>query len=231
MIRDYLSFNRTELRGVFVLFSILVGLILAHAFIPSEICRQPIDFTSFEKETKAFECAWQKAREEESQMKKNKYLSKMQVPAFYQQDSLKHRKTESLITFTVEINAADSFDLQRLRGIGPGFARRIIAYRQRLGGFLYKKQLLEVWGMDTIRYALIEKNIIVAMDSVKKVDLNQIAFKELLRHPYFSFELTKSIMQYRQKVRQFKTVEELRNIQGVNDSVFGRIFPYVRVGP
>lgn len=230
LIRDYLSFNQTELRGIFVLLFILVSLILSHALIPSETWNKPIDFSSFEKETRAFENAWQKAKEDEFIEKKEKSTRRGQYPSFPQKDSARLNHQVPPLTFTIELNTADTFDLQRLKGIGPSFARRIIAYRERLGGFIRKAQLLEVWGMDTVRYRLIEKNIRVVPDSVRKIDLNQVTFKELIRHPYFPFELTKSIMLYRQKIKKISTVEELRNIQAVSDSVFRLIIPYIWVG-
>ncbi|MCX6268616.1 MAG: helix-hairpin-helix domain-containing protein [Bacteroidetes bacterium] len=69
----------------------------------------------------------------------------------------------------VELNSADTFELQQLRGIGPGFARRIVNYRERLRGFYDKKQVLEVFGMDTSRYRLIEKNLQVNPDSIHPI--------------------------------------------------------------
>src|SRR3569833_3197280 len=53
----------------------------------------------------------------------------------------------------IELNSADSAKLTELKGIGPSFARRIINYRNRLGGFINKEQLKEVYGMDDDRYA------------------------------------------------------------------------------
>ena len=47
---------------------------------------------------------------------------------------------------TVELNGADTTTLQLLHGIGPVFARRIVRYRERLGGFTSTEQLLEVYG-------------------------------------------------------------------------------------
>src|SRR6201996_4597967 len=56
----------------------------------------------------------------------------------------------------IEINTADSARLTRIHGIGAAFAARIIAYRKRLGGFLNKEQLKEVYGIDTVKYAEIK---------------------------------------------------------------------------
>ena len=44
----------------------------------------------------------------------------------------------------VELNSADTLELDKIRGIGPAFARRIVKYRERIGGFYKKEQLMEV---------------------------------------------------------------------------------------
>jgi DNA uptake protein ComE-like DNA-binding protein len=131
----------------------------------------------------------------------------------------------------IELNSADTFDLQQLRGIGPAFARRIVIYREKLRGFYAKNQLLEIFGMDSIRFKNIQDNVSVNPDSVKPINLNTVTFKELLRHPYFPFPVTKNLMVYRQKNKTFKSLEEVRNIEGITDSLFRRMVIYMRIGP
>ena len=93
--------------------------------------------------------------------------------------------------FIIELNTADTFDLQRLRGIGPSFARRITGYRARIGGYVKKEQLLEVWGMDSSRYEGIKRYLTVNPEKITQIKLNTATFKELLRHPYMPYELAK----------------------------------------
>lgn len=230
-IRDYLCFNRTELRGIFILLTLLVIMILINAYYPQEIRQKPIDFSSFENEVLRFEMVWENGRKKENadRTKRLHHRNRGYQPSH--QDCTKTIKKSPNLIFTIELNTADTFDLQRLKGIGPSFARRILSHRERLGGFLRKDQLLEVWGMDSARYVLIEKYIKVEGDSIKTINLNQVTFKELLRHPYFPFELTKCIIQYRQKNKKFSALEELKKIPLVNDSVFRRITPYLRIDP
>ncbi len=47
----------------------------------------------------------------------------------------------------VNLNAATSEQLQLLPGVGPALAARIIAHRQKLGGFASLEQLLDVSGI------------------------------------------------------------------------------------
>ncbi|MBI4930608.1 MAG: helix-hairpin-helix domain-containing protein [Bacteroidetes bacterium] len=48
----------------------------------------------------------------------------------------------------VELNSADTTSLKTLKGIGSAFSKRIVAFREKLGGFVKKEQLMEVYGFD-----------------------------------------------------------------------------------
>jgi DNA uptake protein ComE-like DNA-binding protein len=230
-VGEYLTYNRTEQRGILVLCLILLMMVVTNGVIPSGTFQAAPDFTSFSKEIHDFNLAWQKAADSDSVARSQKYHYKQNKYGTFNYDSNKSRENISRPLVMVELNAADTFDLQQLRGIGPGFARRIVNYRERLRGFTTKSQVLEVFGMDTSRYRLIEKNLWVNPDSVHPIDLNTVTFKELLRHPYFPFAITKNIMLYRQKNKSFRNLDELRKIEGINDSIFRRVFVYLRLGP
>lgn len=56
---------------------------------------------------------------------------------------------------TIDLNTADTLLLQRVPSIGASFARRIVKYREKLGGYYCIEQLQEVYGMDRNRYQII----------------------------------------------------------------------------
>jgi competence protein ComEA len=99
----------------------------------------------------------------------------------------------------IEINSADSLALDDLPGIGPAFARRIIKYREMLGGYAYPEQLKEVYGMDSARLAGFIKQIRIDTTGIRKMDINKASFKELLAHPYLEYEQVKAIARFRDK--------------------------------
>ncbi|MEI7980282.1 MAG: helix-hairpin-helix domain-containing protein [Bacteroidota bacterium] len=230
-VTEFLYYNRIERRGIAVMCIILFLIILVNVVIPAERLTPQMDVTSFEKEVSAFESAWQKAEDSVEAARLNKYgrFTNRGMPFPYDTSAVseKNKKPEILI----ELNAADTFDLQRLRGIGSSFARRIVGYRKSLGGFNDKMQLLEVFGMDSTRYNGIASHVWVNPDSVHPIDLNYVLFKELLKHPYFPFAITKAIMIYRQKNKRFKTPAELRQIEGITDSVFRKMETYLMIRP
>jgi competence protein ComEA len=49
---------------------------------------------------------------------------------------------------SIDLNSADTADLERLPGIGPSLAERIVAFREQSGRFSRVDDLLDVAGMN-----------------------------------------------------------------------------------
>jgi DNA uptake protein ComE-like DNA-binding protein len=230
LIKDYFTFNKMEQRGLFVLLTILFILVIANEVVPVVVKPKPVDMSGFEKEITAFERSVRFADSMETKTRNSRYKKSRSPAAGSVKDSSGWYKPYPKEGFVIELNSADTFALQQLRGIGPSFARRIVKYRERLGGYIDKSQLLEIWGMDTSRYNSIREHLVVNPDSVHPIDLNTVTFKQLLAHPYFPFEVTKAIMIYRKDHKMFKSVGELKEIRIISDSVYRKIRVYVKVG-
>lgn len=128
---------------------------------------------------------------------------------------------------SIEINSADTLDLQQLTGIGPSFASRIVKYRDLLGGYSDKTQLLEVFGMDSLRYVSIADNILVDQKKIQKININSASVKELIVHPYIEFYLAKSIITYREQIGNYENINELLNAKLIYLELFQKIAPYL----
>ena len=96
-----------------------------------------------------------------------------------------------------ELNAADSAALVSLRGIGPYYAHKILEYRERLGGFLYKAQLLEIEGFDEERLAGFSDDIEIDTTRCVHLDLWNATENTLARHPYLGTKGARSIARYK----------------------------------
>ncbi|UOE48219.1 helix-hairpin-helix domain-containing protein [Mucilaginibacter sp. SMC90] len=127
----------------------------------------------------------------------------------------------------VEINTADSARLTMIRGIGPAFARRIVHYRQRVGGFYSKEQLKEVYGIDEEKYNQIKEGVAVDGKQIVKVNINKATFNELKRFPYLSYKQMDAIVAYRDEHGNYNTLTDLKNIAILNDGILRKIGPYL----
>lgn len=99
----------------------------------------------------------------------------------------------------IEINTADSLSIVYLKGIGPGFTKRIIKYRTLLGGFHSINQLKEVYGMTDSTFALLSSQIKIDEQSITKIPINVIDFNSLRKHPYFNFQTAQAVINFRFK--------------------------------
>lgn len=127
----------------------------------------------------------------------------------------------------IEINSADSAELDELPGIGLVFAKRIIKYREMLGGYVHASQLREVYGMDSVRFSGFVKLIRIDTSGIRKLDLNRATFKELLAHPYLEYDQVKEIVRYRDKKGQLTSPGQLWSAGIIADSLKGRLSHYL----
>lgn len=126
----------------------------------------------------------------------------------------------------VEINHADSAQLTAIKGIGPAFANRILKYRNRLGGFYRKTQLLEVYGLDSTKYEEIEKQVVIDASEITKININTCDFDDLKRNPYLNFKQMNAIIQYRKQHGNYKSSTDLKNVAILSDEVIRKTEPY-----
>lgn len=131
---------------------------------------------------------------------------------------------------TVELNSADTLTLQLLHGIGPTYARRIVTYRERLGGFTSSEQLLEVYGFTPELLAHIAPYLTLDSTSLRRLPINSIELKQLVRHPYIEYYQARDIISLRNRGTRFHTVDDLRAVPSMADSTLQRLLPYIDFG-
>lgn len=99
--------------------------------------------------------------------------------------------------YMCNLNTADSAELVNLYGIGGYYARKILQYRERLGGsFVDVRQLLEIDGFTQERFGKIEMNIFVRREDVKPFSILDAERETLERHPYIGPYAARGIVTY-----------------------------------
>ncbi len=127
----------------------------------------------------------------------------------------------------IELNSVDSAKLTEVRGIGPSFAVRIIRYRNRLGGFYYKEQLKEIFGVDSAMYSEINSQLSVNPSRVSRININTISFDQLRIFPYLNYKQVNAIIQYRAQHGPYSSIAEMKNIVLLDDTLLQKIEPYL----
>ncbi len=128
----------------------------------------------------------------------------------------------------ININTADSIELKFLYGIGPVLASRIIKYRSNIGGFYNLNQLTEVYGVEQ---EILEKNAskLTVGGSLTKININEAKYNDFYKHYYFDRKISNIIIKYRSQHGRFDSIEQLKNIKILSDSLFHKFKPYLKI--
>lgn len=127
----------------------------------------------------------------------------------------------------VEVNAATVEDLVAVRGIGDFYARQIVEYRDRLGGFLAVEQVAEVRGLRADAYARFAEQLTVDPAGVRRLRLNLATVDELAAHPYLSRKQARILADYRVNRGAFAQAEDLYGVVAVDSATVQRLAPYL----
>ncbi len=138
-----------------------------------------------------------------------------------------YQKWEKKTYQKVDINLADTSIFIALPGIGSGYARRIVNFRERLGGFYAVEQIAETYGLPDSTFQKIKPYLFVTDGSIKKLNINAATTDELKTHPYIRYQLANVIVNYRLQHGDYKQVEDLKKIMILTDDVYEKLKPYI----
>ena len=125
---------------------------------------------------------------------------------------------------TIDINLADSALLCRVPGIGPYFARRIIQYRRRLGGFASADQLLQIENFPADALAWMQ---VPDTCQVQKLQINRLSTRKLMKHPYMGYYCASEIADYRRVHGPIRSIEVLKSLPHFTEDDIIRLAPYL----
>jgi competence protein ComEA len=129
----------------------------------------------------------------------------------------------------VDINVADTAAFISLPGIGSKLSQRIIAFRNKLGGFYSIEQVGETYLLPDSTFQKIKTRLLTGNTPVKQININTASIEEMKSHPYLRYNLANAIFQYRQQHGSFKSVEEIKKIMLVTEEIFNKVQPYLTV--
>jgi len=136
---------------------------------------------------------------------------------------------EKKFVLKTPLNLADTTALRQVKGIGPYLSKKIIERRDELGGYSQENQLMEVFLLDSAVIEKLLERFQIAGDHIRKIDINSISYDSLINHPYFSYKLSRVIINYRQQHGAFNSTEDLLKIHILTDSVYAKIEPYIAI--
>ncbi|GHT20266.1 hypothetical protein AGMMS4957_06650 [Bacteroidia bacterium] len=128
---------------------------------------------------------------------------------------------------TLQLNAADTLELKKIPGVGSSFAKRIVAYRNILGGYHRVEQLQEVYGMYVELFEQIAPYIRVDDTDIVRIQVNKAGIDKLRNHPYLNFYQAKAIIETRKKLGTLQGISDLQLLEEFTADDWTRVAPYL----
>lgn len=127
----------------------------------------------------------------------------------------------------IELNTVDTTQLVSIKGLGNVLSKRILNYRQILGGFNSVNQLKEVYGINDSLYNKISKHFEADKKLIKPLNINNCTYTELSRHPYITNYQANAILAYKKLSGSIKDKKELLDNFILPPETFSKVAPYL----
>ena len=123
----------------------------------------------------------------------------------------------------ISVNSTDTAELMRVPGIGTYYAKQIVQYGKRLGGYVSIYQLSEIEGFPETAIAYFT----VDTTEITKLNVNTMSLNELKRHPYINYFQAKAITDYRRLKGNIRSLHDLHLLKDFTEEDINRLQPYV----
>jgi competence ComEA-like helix-hairpin-helix protein len=232
LAEDYLEFNRNDRIGLVV----FLGMILTIVFLPKYFPKAQVKSMIVADSTMmaALDTAQITNRNNGSD-RDNQELSFAYAPT-------KATYTEGAL-FTFDPNTLSEDGWRRL-GLNERTTKTILNYRSKGGRFYKKEDLKKIWGLPEAFYNRVENYIDIpsAQKSFEKnsfqkpekkialVDINTSDANAFIALPGIGEKLAERILNFREKLGGFYSIDQVGETWGLSDSTFQFIKTYLRVG-
>ena len=186
--------------------------------------------------------AWQ-VRQARAQAEKMPFLAAGgEAPAGETALKTRYRNKEAK---PIDINTADTALWRSLPGIGPVLSRRIVRYREAMGGFQEPEDLLRVYGLPEETYDELRPFLQVMKETRppkrqgtppppkwvanEPIDLNTADTALLNTLPGIGTVLAERIVKFRTAKKGFEQVRELKAVYGLPPETYAKIEPRLYV--
>jgi DNA uptake protein ComE-like DNA-binding protein len=130
----------------------------------------------------------------------------------------------------IDINNAETTQWVNLPGIGEGWARKILGWRDRLGGFVTVDQVAETRYLPDSIFQKAKPYLICPPPEIRRISINTADFQTLNEHPYIEAKHARWIVAYREQHGQFRNLDDLLKIPELKPDWLAKIRPYLSVG-
>ncbi len=126
----------------------------------------------------------------------------------------------------IDINTATADEWTQLKGIGPTFSKRIVGFREKLGGFVNPEQVGETFGLPDSTFQQIKPQL-KGSPLFRYMQINTTTVEEMKNHPYLDWKKAAAIARYREQHGPFGSIEDVKKVLALPPGVIEKIRPYL----
>ncbi len=135
-------------------------------------------------------------------------------------------EAKTIESIILDINQAEAEEWQLLHGIGPAYAKRIVNFRNKLGGFHSIDQIAETYGLPDSTFQKIKPKL-KKSPLIRSININTATSEDLKTHPYISWKQANLIVNYREQHGVFQTTSDLEQIKALSADWIQKVKPYL----
>ena len=140
---------------------------------------------------------------------------------------IKNKVSGKRTDIIVDLNSADTTLLMQVKGIGRGYAKGIVRFRNAAGGFVSVDQLADIYGMRPENLEKIRPYCTVNPSYIRQIKVNLASVEKLAAHPYINFYQAKAIYELRRRKGKLKSIDDLKTLSEFASNDLLRIKPYL----
>lgn len=142
-------------------------------------------------------------------------------------DSQKEEASKPVI---IDINKASAAEWQQLSGVGATYAKRIVSFREKLGGFATIALVGETYGIPDSTFQKV-KPCLKLSPVLKKIKINTVTAEELKVHPFIKWKQATAVIYYRQNHGNFTGIGDFKKVRALNAETIKKMEPYLDFMP
>ncbi|MDL2256943.1 helix-hairpin-helix domain-containing protein [Bacteroidales bacterium OttesenSCG-928-I14] len=250
--KDFFYFTKREKRGILLLIVFIIGVFVGKWLFtpapipPIEVQQENTNETVNQAIASNKNYTTNKETEPEKDIEKKVYNKKVrtkrtELPPPEQRTYYPQKPKDTIVRTApkypvvekypegtvISLNFVDTTELKKIPGIGSSYAKRIVGYRNLLGGFYRMEQLQEVYGMYEELYEKISPYFLIETDSLRLITVNKSSIDKLKAHPYINFYQAKAIVEIRKKKDRLESINDLILLEEFTDDDWLRLTPYL----
>lgn len=232
-LKNLLVFNTREKNGIMVLlfFVLIVGSV--NALLPFVVPKHPLKVETFviEREQELEQEQEPETRNLKPETRNLKPETRNLKPETFRPYGNGNENAgfakKAVFTGVIELNTADTVSLRQLKGVGAYFARKIIDYRNKLGGYMSVDQVAEIYNFPPELFASIKTQLSANPALIKRLPINSVNDSILDVHPYISGKEARILTSYRSKHGRFTSCADFQKVVAISSSTIERLCPYL----